>query len=1222
MRATVFLLSLLLSTATLAADADQPIAAWAFDALPDGKTSGKIAIRDSDLVAPLYPGFEETNQSLSIAAPAYVKVASPTDTNGNETFDFKNGDSITVEAWVNLKSLSQHAYIIGKGRTETSGPKSIDQNWAVRFRKGSGGACLNFLFHSQAVGNKKSDWHRWTSTAGIGVGDGWHHVALSYTFGKPESIRGIMDGKTVKGKWDMGGATKQPPMSTDSPVWIGSAMAGNRSNSFDGQIDDLMVYRSIVDPKTLVKRFRVAPTPVVRPESLDAAAKQDRRVVVNELYGPIASINSIPNRLAQPRLTWQQNAMGFTRLPHHYDSWGVRDDWTGNNSKGAAMLVRSWTDVRLEPGNYRFMIRSRSYSRLFIDGQPVVATPQQRNRSGAHHVVDPLPEVPVAGMRPAFMNDHERVVDFHSDGGVHELRYDVIVGGPKYRLEFGETCVAVAEVENDECGMFGIVSTTEDYPLTDDGWTRFDRAQRDWLDRLDQRRRRTNAASQDEFWKHRHEYARQNLINHSDAAPITSRDIDQLISSRIQQENSRRAGVVESNKGKDYFTEHVRPILQSHCARCHGEKQQGGLSVFDRATLLSGGESGVAAVVPGKPAESQLLDLVSAGQGDYRMPPKGEGLTADEIAHVKKWIDRGATIPEASKPLIHVSTAAADDVFLRRVYIDTLGVTPTLAEVKAFLRDTSEQRRARVIDRLLDDPRWADNWVGYWQDALAENPNLLKPTLNNTGPFRYWIYEALRDNKPMDRFATELIQMRGSKWYGGAAGFSIASQNDVPMAAKAHVIGTAFMGVEMKCARCHDAPYHAWKQSDLFQLAAMLDRKSIKLPKSSTVPAAFFQAQERESLIKVTLKPGETIRGDWPFAAFTAAFPAAIDSRLIPTPDDSRDRLAAQVTASRRFAEVIANRVWKRLIGRGIVESVDDWQGNLPSDPKLLATLADALIQSDYDAKSLTRLIMNSRVYQAKAIDLAEDSSFFAAPTRRRMSAEQIVDTAFHSVAIPMRTEQLTLDVEGTLPADKFLNFGFPQRAWEFSTLANERDRPSLALPRVQAIADALQAFGWRSSRPEPTSQRDQAANLVQPGVLANGTLGVWLTRLSDDSGLTELALKDQSVESFVDDLFLTMLTREPSDDEKKRFVDLLREGYADRTNESMPSRKTMAPKRFRYVSWSNHLNTEANVIKVEMQQQCRKGADPTYRLKPQWRERAEDAVWALLNSPESVLVP
>ncbi|MEO1996927.1 MAG: DUF1553 domain-containing protein, partial [Planctomycetaceae bacterium] len=560
-----------------------------------------------------------------------------------------------------------------------------------------------------------------------------------------------------------------------------------------------------------------------------------------------------------------------------------------------------------------------------------------------------------------------------------------------------------------------------------------------------------------------------------------------------------------------------------------------------------------------------------------------------------------------------------DHVFLRRIFIDTVGVPPTVAEARAFLSDESAVRRSLLVERLLADPRWADNWVGYWQDALAENPNLLKPTLNNTGPFRWWIHEALADNKPIDRFATELMLMRGSAWAGGTAGFAIASQNDVPMAAKAHVIGTAFLGVNMKCARCHDAPYHNWKQSDLFQLAAMLERRDLKLPASSTVPTAFFEKQERKSLIEVTLRPGAVVPAKWPFDAVAPQVP----QEVLLSENDTRERLAAQVTTSRRFAEVIANRLWARVMGAGLVEPVDDWEGNPPSDPDLLAVLADELIRHDYDLKAAARIIFNSRAYQREAIDApTEGERWFEGPYLRRMSAEQIVDSAFHVVGQRMRTEALTLDVEGAYPASRFLNFGYPRRSWEFTTMANERDRPSLALPRAQAIADVLKAFGWRNSRPEPVSARDESPNLIQPAVLANGTMGVWLTRLSDNSGLTRMTLHNRSVVDLVDDLFLRLLTREPSSEERQRFVSLLTPGYQDRVIPQDEVEPSESPQRFRYVSWSNHLKPAASSIKMEMQQVARRGPPPTRLLRTAWRERAEDAVWALMNSPEMILIP
>ncbi len=101
-------------------------------------------------------------------------------------------------------------------------------------------------------------------------------------------------------------------------------------------------------------------------------------------------------------------------------------------------------------------------------------------------------------------------------------------------------------------------------------------------------------------------------------------------------------------------------------------------------------------------------------------------------------------------------------------------------------------------------------------DVLAENPNVLKPSLNNSGPFRWYLYDVMRDNVAVDRWVTGLLRMEGSELSGGPAGFGMATQNDVPMAAKAHIVASAFLGANMKCARCHDAPYHDWTQKDLF----------------------------------------------------------------------------------------------------------------------------------------------------------------------------------------------------------------------------------------------------------------------------------------------------------------------------------------------------------------------------------------------------------------------
>ncbi len=1189
-----FCLSVLLSANVTAVAVDgEPAIHWTFDDGVPGQVHGVAASLSAGLEEPRYPGFSKQNRVLTLEAPSWLQISDDT---ADGRFDFDNGDAVTFEAWVRVSSMNDNAYIVGKGRTGTSGAKTLNQNWAFRLRKSHGRACVNFLFHSRKTESSNGDWHRWTSKNGFSPGGRWHHVAASYRFGDPESIRGFIDGKEVKGSWDMGGATTEPPVVDDDDVWIGSAMGGNKGNSFHGSIDDIRIHRREVPDDELTSRFKWVPPELMPPEIPSGK-------VVVQLFGAVDSISEIPLETDAPLTEWTQDELGFVRLPHRYDSWGIREDW------GTTLLVRAWTEIDLQAGDYRLLARSRGKSRLTVDGKVVLSTATQPNRGGAHHVVDELPEVPFPGMRPHWMSDNEQVAAFSSEGKKHRLVYEMIVGGPGFRAEFGETCVAIAPPD----GMFHIVSEVSEYSLTDDGWKAFVNHQSDQLDILDRDTRQTANLIHADYWSKRHAHARQTLL-----FPGKHASIDELIAGRIAAHN-QTAGHKQQPADSSFFQEHVQPIFDAHCVRCHGKKQQGGLLIVDRQRLMTGGESGKPSVIPGNPADSHLLQLVSAAPDDYRMPPKGDGLSNAEIDKVRRWIEDGAAMPEKRVRPIAVSSIIDDHTFLRRVYIDTVGVPPSLAATRQFLNADSATRREQVIDRLLSDPRWADNWVGYWQDALAENPNLLKPMLNNTGPFRWWIHEALTDNKPIDRFATELILMRGSAWDGGTAGFSLASQNDVPMAAKAHVIGSAFLGVNMKCARCHDAPYHAWKQADLFQMAAMLDRKDLKLPATSTVPAAFFEKQARKSLIEVSLKPGEQIYAHFPFEQLAPP----VDKELLTRPDDTREQLAAQVTASRRFAEVIANRLWKRFMGAGLIDPVDDWEGSPASDPELLAALADLLITANYDVKEFARSVFNSNAYQRTAVDSPADGNrCFEGPYRRRMTAEQIVDSAFHAVGQHMNTEPLTMDIEGTLTASRFLNFGRPQRSWEFTSLANERDRPSLALPRAQAVADVLKAFGWRNSRPEPTVNREETPNLIQPGVLANGTMGVWLTRLSDHSGLTQLMLQPQSLQELVDSLFLQLLTRLPTAEERQQFTTLLQPGFNDRVVPAADIGTAPEQKRFRYVSWSNHLNSEANVIKMEIQELVRQGPPPTRHLHAAWRERAEDAVWSLLNSPEMILVP
>ena len=212
------------------------------------------------------------------------------------------------------------------------------------------------------------------------------------------------------------------------------------------------------------------------------------------------------------------------------------------------------------------------------------------------------------------------------------------------------------------------------------------------------------------------------------------------------------------------------------------------------------------------------------------------------------------------------------------------------------------------------------------------------------------------------------------------------------------------------------------------------------------------------------------------------------------------------------------------------------------------------------------------------------------------------------------------MDPEGRQVANDHGNFGAPTRAWQFAALSNERDRPALAKPRAQIIADVLTAFGWRESRAEPRTVRDHEPNVLQPALLANGALGARITRLSEESAFTALALKPQPLNDLINEIFLRVLSRRPSPDELATFAALLEPGYEKRLTGAAP-----APAKRRIskaVSWANHLNPDATNVVLAIEKEVQSGDPPTTSLTADWRERMEDMIWVLLVSPEFIYVP
>jgi len=596
---------------------------------------------------------------------------------------------------------------------------------------------------------------------------------------------------------------------------------------------------------------------------------------------------------------------------------------------------------------------------------------------------------------------------------------------------------------------------------------------------------------------------------------------------------------------------------------------------------------------------------------------RGEGVI--ETAAAPNPIDAFLAVKMA-KLRVQPAPVVDDATFLRRATLDFAGRNPTWQEAQAFLADRSEDRRAKLVERLLASPDWADSWVGYWQDLLAENPSILKPTLNNSGPFRRWIHESFAANKPLDRFAAELMLMQGSDEQGGTAGFAIASGNALPMAMKGHVVAQAFLGIDMKCARCHDGPNVPFAQSDLFGLAAMLDEKPITVDLASTVVTP---PGGRVPAVKSTLKVGDKVQPQWPLERMVPRAAAEAGVSLVELADRPRARLAAIVVAptTPRFSDVAVNRIWQRYFGQGLVDPVDHWlELDEASHPDLLRYLSREFVVHGYDVKWLARVIANSDAYRREATGEAtsyRDQRTFAAQLRRRCSAEQVVDSLYLAVGKSMNAEELNFDPNGT---QGFLILPTPEKSWQFASLANERDRPALALPTNQMILDVLTTFGWRETRIDPWTRQDAEVNPLQPLMMANSAAVNQAIRLTEESAATEWCLEDGTPEQLVDRLFLATLSRPASDGERRLMAGVLAESFATRkTGKAKP--KPIARVRA-HVDWDKHLQGEASLELLEAAKQAQAGDPATVRLTTEFRTAVEDVLWTLVNSPEFVFVP
>ena len=356
---------------------------------------------------------------------------------------------------------------------------------------------------------------------------------------------------------------------------------------------------------------------------------------------------------------------------------------------------------------------------------------------------------------------------------------------------------------------------------------------------------------------------------------------------------------------------------------------------------------------------------------------------------------------------------ASDAEFLRRVSVDIVGVIPTHEEAVAFLADQSPDKRRQLIDRLLDDPRYARHMAELW-DVLLFTRNPPGSEVDKRDGFQGWLRQRFAENTPYDKLVRELLKAEGNSVEQGTPLYFVQyRQRPEDMT---EVVTQTFLGVQLQCARCHNHPFEPWTQQDFYGMAAFLARLQIVSAGKADNQSKYMVAEKSTGDILFTGavkedKPGK--KGDPVAPKFLIGDPLVEpplpdgfkevakfeENKPPPAPVFSRkDQLAEWVTRADNpyFAKATANRLWAMFLGRGLVHPVDNLSdSNKPSHPELLTALARELVEHQFDLKWLIRELCNSQVYQLSSIGPEADPlpRLFQQARVRPLSAEELMDS-------------------------------------------------------------------------------------------------------------------------------------------------------------------------------------------------------------------------------------
>jgi mono/diheme cytochrome c family protein len=580
------------------------------------------------------------------------------------------------------------------------------------------------------------------------------------------------------------------------------------------------------------------------------------------------------------------------------------------------------------------------------------------------------------------------------------------------------------------------------------------------------------------------------------------------------------------------FAHEVAPLIKSRCAECHTSgKYKGGVSFDTREALLKS-----KAVAPGKSAASTLVKRITSDDPEVRMPPKGKPLSAKEVDLLRAWIDQGLpwepgytfkvesyaaplkprrpelppTRPGLEHPIDRLLAVyftrhkqdppapVDDDAFLRRVYLDVIGLLPAPAETTAFLNDDQPDKRRRLVRRLLNEQRgFADHWLSFWNDLLRNDYQGTGYIDGGRKQISAWLYRSLAENKPYDRFVRELIAptpesegfIKGIQWRGNV------NASQVRELQFAQNVAQVFFGANLKCASCHDSFIDHWKLNDAYGLAAVVADRPLEIHRCDKAQGAFAAP-----------------RFLWPELG-------TIDAKQ---PREKRlEQLAGLVTHPNngRLTRTIANRLWQGLLGRGIVHPVDI-MANRPWSEDVLDHLATFLTDNGYDVKKLLEHILTSRAYQSQPAVFEKEPAgdyVFRGPELRRLSAEEFVD------AVWMLTSTAPAKAAAPVALPAFGDSVPPERRFIRASLVP---------------ADALMRSLGRPNREQVVTTRPDQLTTLQALDLSNGqVLANLLARGA--ANLLKTHAK-ATADELAEDVFFRSLCRRPTAEELATARDII----------------------------------------------------------------------------------